>query len=99
MNSLVRRRRGVAFIALPLILAGCATVLSWFRSAGTYAVAADQRLDVMVWVQWGAPGQNRVSEGTTPLGMYRGVAGAYGISSGSSRGSSERGGRGGGGGG
>lgn len=49
-----------------------------------FEVEADQRLDVVVWVQWGGAGENSWSEGTTPMGMFPGAGGAYGISSGSS---------------
>jgi len=37
----LRFLRCVALVALPLLLQGCATVRSWVRSAGTYAVAAE----------------------------------------------------------
>jgi hypothetical protein len=64
-----------------------------------FAVEAGQRLDVVVWVQWDGPTQGRMSEGTTPMGMFPGAGGFYGLSSGDSGRSSggERGGGSGGG--
>ena len=61
-----------------------------------FTVEGDQRLEVVVWIQWGEDGQFHMSEGTTPFGMYPGANGAYAISSGSS-GRASRGGSGGGG--
>ncbi len=49
-----------------------------------FNVEEDQRLEVVVWIQWGDDGQFHMSEGTTPFGMYPGASGAYAISSGSS---------------
>ena len=40
MRTLHRSHRPLALLALPFLLPGCATLQSWFRSAGTYAVAA-----------------------------------------------------------
>jgi len=40
MRTLHRSYRSLALLALPFLLPGCATLQSWFRSAGTYAVAA-----------------------------------------------------------
>ncbi len=164
--------RSLALLLALLIPAGCATVQSWFRSAGTYAVAApsaidlngrsevhgtlyltpsltnvmmegrgppqvtglptkvaveplglsvatdpggkfvlphlepgsyqivfqdpegreiwtafeveeNQRLDVVVWVQWNGPGVGTMMEGTPPRGMFPGAGGYFPVSSGS----------------
>jgi hypothetical protein len=45
-NPSVRRFLAMGLLASPLVLTNCATLRSWFRSAGTYAVAAPEAKDL-----------------------------------------------------
>lgn len=58
-----------------------------------FEVAPDQRLEVVVWIQWDGARSRAMSVGSSPHAMFPGASGYYSVSSGSR--DSDRGGRGG----